>query len=158
MVTHSYTWEQPELSSLLIVFSLTSSSFPGCPLVPFPFSLPLLPFPSPYSLSLLPSPFPSCLFPLPISCLCSSCALLPSLFPCSVAVFVPVFVMFFVSEVKIIHHCLPALLVLRCPATGACLKSPRAAFRFHYTSKSLTHLCSKEHISCSPLMRRDQSR
>lgn len=155
MVTHSYTWEQPEPSSLLIVFSLTSSSFPVAPLYrspsPFPFSL----LRSPFSLSQLPLSFAHF---LSLQFLCPS-----SLLPCSAAVFAPVFVMFFVSEVKIIHHCLPALPVIRCPGTacpgtGACLKSPRAAFRFHYTSKSLTHLCSKEHISCRPLMRRDQCR
>lgn len=166
MVTHRYTWEQPELSSLLIVFSLTSSSFPVGPLYrfPFPFSFSLLP--SPFPFSLLPSPFPFSLSLLPLSFahFLSLQFLCPSaLPPCSAAVFAPVFVMFFVSEVEIIHHCLPALLVLRCPGTacpgtGACLKSPRAAFRFHYTSKSLTHLCSKEHISCRLLMRRDQSR
>lgn len=152
MVTHSYTWEQPELSSLLIVFSLTSSSFPVAPLYRFPFPFSLLPFPSPFPFSLSQLPLSFAHF-LSLEFLCPS-----ALLPCSAAVFAPVFVMFFVSEVKIIHHCLPALLVLRCPGTVACLKSPRAAFRFHYTSKSLTHLCSKEHISCGPLMRRDQSR
>lgn len=67
MVTHSYTWEQPEPSSLLIVFSLTSSSFPGWPLYrsPFLFSLSLLPFPSPFSA--LPFPVASFLCPFLVS-------------------------------------------------------------------------------------------
>lgn len=166
MVTHSYTWEQPEPSSLLIVFSLTSSSFPVAPLYrfPFPFSLLPLPSPFPFSLSLLPTRYSLSLLPFPLASFL--CPFLVSAVP----------VPFFSSPLFSRRLCACFCHVFRvgsenysplsacsacstaCPGTGACLKSPRAAFRFHYTSKSLTHLCSKEHISCGPLMRRDQSR